>query len=386
MGEESWIDCPVIDGHVHYGHPSLMPDLMDVFDQYQIDRLNIVCTPHMERLSLVPDAIHLKAHFPNRIYVFGGLDISVFFRAPLQAGQMLADYVDLLMAMGCDGIKMIEGKPTIRQMLPINGFDADVLDPYWKHLEKRGVPVVFHVNDPEEFWDEEKLPDWAKEAGWFYGDGSFVNNEAQYQEVLNVLEKHPNLKIIFAHFFFLSAQLPRLAEYLDRFPNMHVDLTPGIEMYRNFSENIQQTRDFFIKYQDRIIFGTDIGANSVVKEDDIQIDKVDSRARVHVIRNFLELDRPFSLDGKSGFLFGKEDKDFCGIGLQREILEKIYYKNFEELVGTKPRLLNKEVILQAFYQLSEMIKIQGSAQPGVPGDPSVVEQVKAYFEGKGDAF
>ncbi len=70
--------------------------------------------------------------------------------------------------------------------------------------------------------------------------------------------------MIFAHFFFLSAQLPRLAELFERFPNMHVDLTPGIEMYHNFSRNPQATRDFFLRYQERILFGTDIGAKALL--------------------------------------------------------------------------------------------------------------------------
>jgi len=55
-------DFPVIDGHVHYGHPSFLRVLMDVMDQLHVARLNVVCTPHQSRLSLVPDALHLKAH------------------------------------------------------------------------------------------------------------------------------------------------------------------------------------------------------------------------------------------------------------------------------------------------------------------------------------
>ena len=77
MEIDQTLEIPMIDCHIHYAPPELMDGLIDVCDRLRIERLNIVCTPHQSRLSLVPDALHLKAHFPNRVYVFGGLDISV---------------------------------------------------------------------------------------------------------------------------------------------------------------------------------------------------------------------------------------------------------------------------------------------------------------------
>ena len=52
-----------------------------------------------------------------------GLDVSAYFRAPQQVGSLFADSLDRLAAAGCDGIKMIEGKPDMRKMLPIPPFD-----------------------------------------------------------------------------------------------------------------------------------------------------------------------------------------------------------------------------------------------------------------------
>ncbi|MCK4789629.1 MAG: amidohydrolase family protein, partial [Desulfobacteraceae bacterium] len=201
MDKTNFANLPVIDAHIHYGHPAYLSGLMEIMDQFHIDRLNIVCTPDQSRLSLVPDAMHLKAHYPNRVYVFGGLDISALFIMPAEAGKFFASYVDSLLQMGCDGVKMIEGKPQMRKMLPIPNFDGDAYAPYWEKMAERGTPVVFHVNDPEEFWDAERVPAWARERGWFYGDGTYIDNEGQYTQVLNVMERYPDLKVIFAHFF-----------------------------------------------------------------------------------------------------------------------------------------------------------------------------------------
>jgi hypothetical protein len=370
---------PIIDCHVHFAHPSLMEPTMEVMRQLEVGKLNIVCTPDQRRLSLVPDALYFKAHYPEQVYVFGGLDISALFRDPQRAGELFADFADQLIAMGCDGIKMIEGKPQIRKMLPIPDFDAPVWEPYWARLEERGIPVLFHVNDPETFWDRENVPSWALEQGWFYGDGSFVNNEAQYTQVLNLLDRHPNLKIIFAHFFFLSAQLDRLAGYLDRFPNMVVDLTPGIEMYRNFSNDPGKTREFFLKYQDRILFGTDIGAKALLAQDSTGLDSAESITRGMVVRNFLELEGPISLPDKA-FLFDEPEKPFIGLGLSDEILKKIYSRNFERVAGEKPRSVVTPAVIGACEQLQHQIQAMGSAIAGIPGDPSVAEMVSNYFK------
>ncbi len=86
----------------------------------------------MARLSLVPDAVLLKAAFPERVYLFGGMDISPLFIRPDQVGVAFADYVETLRGLGADGIKMIEGKVQMRKLLPIPDFDSPVYEPYWQ--------------------------------------------------------------------------------------------------------------------------------------------------------------------------------------------------------------------------------------------------------------
>ncbi|MBI9049960.1 MAG: amidohydrolase family protein [Anaerolineaceae bacterium] len=372
---QSLLDC-----HIHYPDMHMKDSLIKACDALGIQRLNIVCTPHQQRLSLVPDALHLKDHFPDRVFVFGGLDISAYFREPQRAGEILAENVTFLSQMGCDGIKMIEGKPEMRKMLPIPDFDSDILAPYWQKMDELQMPLLMHLNDPEEFWNAELVPHWAIERGWFYGDGTFVNNEDQYQQMLNVLQRHPSLKVIFAHFFFLSKQLPRLAAFLDEFPNMHIDLVPGIEMYQNFSADAQAARDFFIKYQDRILFGTDIGAKALLATPEKGIELQESSERVNLIRHFLETEGAFDLTPQSGFLFGKPNESFTGIALPENVLEKIYFQNFEKFVTKKPKPINKELVIAFCMQLEQMIKIQGSSQPGIPGDPYVAQKIRNYFQ------
>lgn len=373
-------EIPIIDGHIHFGHVNYTDGLISILDHANIERFNIVCTPHLQRLSLVPDALYLKAQFPERCYVFGGLDISALFMDRERAGESFAAYVARLLAMGCDGVKMIEGKPQMRKAMPVPDFDSKIYEPYWEKMESGKIPLVFHVNDPEEFWVEQKVPEWARKMGWFYGDGSYINNEEQYRQVLAVLERHPNLKVIFAHFFFLSAQLERLAEYLDRFPNMHVDLTPGIEMYFNFARDPQKTYDFFMKYQDRIVYGTDIGAKALLATPDEGIETGESNLRMQLIRRFLETDGEFQLQSDEGFLFGDPSFKFHGICLPDQVLRKIYSGNFEKMVAKKPFRLNHEAIIGECERLIHVINAMGVMQPGQNVDSGMAKEVKKYFE------
>ncbi len=372
----------LLDCHIHYGSPAFRHGLISILEREGVQKINIVCTPHRTRLSLVPDALHLKAHYPQQAYVFGGLDISPFFIDPPNCGLHFARYLDTLIAMGCDGVKMIEGKPDMRKTLPIPPFDGAAYAPYWAKLEDLGLPRLFHVNDPQEFWDPVRVPDWAREQGWFYGDGSFINNEAQYAEVLNVLRRHPRLAVIFAHFFFLSGDLERLAGYLDAFPNMHVDLTPGVEMYANFAKDPVAARDFFIQFQDRILYGTDIGAKALLATPEAGIEPAESHARVSLVRQFLECEGPFWPEVGQGFLFGRFDSPLQGIHLPENVLEKIYRLNFEKLAGKAPRQLDRAAILAECGRLAAVIPAMGASGPDQPGDTTVVEMVRSYFTGE----
>lgn len=371
---------PIVDSHIHFGHPAYMPGLMHILEPLRIERINIACAMLGDRASTVPAALYFKDHHPNRVYVFGGLDFSILTTDPQNAAQRIAAQVDTLVELGCDGIKMVEGKPQIRKQLSLPDFDSQVFAPYWEKLAISGVPLIFHVNDPEEFWDANRIPEWARQLGWFCGDGTYPNNEDQYRQVLRVMDRHPNLKVIFAHFFFLSAQLPRLARYLDRYPQMYVDLTPGIEMYHNFSADPQGARDFFIQYQDRIIYGTDIGAHAFLTLPQGGVDALESQSRVFVIRHFLETEGDMRLEDPTGFVFWDPDHPYQGIKLPQSVLEKIYFRNFDRLVGTRPRRLNPGAIVSECERLLDATKPQEVSQAHPFNDLGAIRMVYAYFK------
>jgi hypothetical protein len=266
----------------------------------------------------------------------------------------LVDQLDTAIALGADGIKMLENKPTHRKLVDIP-VDGPYFEDYFTHLEETGFPVLWHVCDPEEFWDAELTPKWAAEQGWGY-DETYVPKEQLYAEVENVLNRHPRLKIVFAHFYFLSADLPRATAFLDRHPSISLDLAPGIEYLYNMSRDVDSAREFFIKYADRIILGTDIEDNNTLDE---------AAKRLGIITRWLETDDEYRVPEGADFLLGPPaDGIIRGLGLPDDVLTKIYHCNFERFAGPQPRPLDMKLVAQECARIAEEV----SVFKGVPAE------------------
>jgi predicted TIM-barrel fold metal-dependent hydrolase len=362
MDSTEFAAVPLVDGHIHFPHAELMDDFVAVMDEQQLARANLVGTPDLQTISHNPALIHFKAHHPQRVYISGALDYTQVWADPARAPEAVAGQIAVLRSIGFDGLKVVEGKPMVRKMLGIP-FDGPEYAGMWAALEEQGFPVVFHVADPEEFWDAERCPDWARAQGWFYGDGTYPHKEDLYAEVDHVLQRHPRLKIIFAHFYFLSADLQRAAEFLDAHPSVCFDLTPGVEMYLNFGQKLTAARDFFVKYADRLVYGTDIGASAIDQDPTQQLDRPESLGRAWVVRQFLESDRPFSAPAGVGHWLGMDTAGFHGIALPLDVLEKIYHANFERVFGPEPAPLNRDAALAELERMAAVIDAQAGGEP-----------------------
>ena len=358
-------DLPIIDGHIHFAHPDLAGDLVSILDQTCTSRANLVAVPDLQEVNHNPALVHFKAIHPGRAYISGALDYLATLSEEEGAPQGLAAQIASMRKIGFDGLKMVEGKPMVRRMLRLP-FDGPAYGPMWSVLEELRFPIVFHVADPEEFWDADKCPDWAMAQGWFYGAGGFAAKEDLYREVDEVLSLHPGLSIIFAHFYFLSADLPRAAAFLDTHPEVCFDLTPGVEMYLNFASDIDATRDFFLRYSDRIVYGTDIGASAIVGGPEEGIDAIESAGRAQIVRTFLEAEGPFSAPEGVGHWLGLDADAFHGIGLPLEVLARVYRTNFERLFGRVPAPLDLGAATEEMERLASGLDSRADAPVDSP--------------------
>lgn len=358
------INESMIDSHVHLGSHRGLNDLLELSTAAGIGRINIVCVPGTPERSLGCNAAAMlaKALHPDVVYVFGGLHYN--------AGQKttprnLLRQAEELLSAGCDGMKMLEGKPTSRKRIPY-AMNDPVYDLYYGFLQESGIPLVWHVADPASFWDPALISDAAKKNGWDYTDGTFPTQEELFREVDSVLAKFPNLKVIFAHFYFMSADPERAERFLDRWPNVSLDITPGSEMYRNFSKIPARWKEFFTRFQDRIIFGTD----NFAPRDPWPEAREGMLEKVGMMRRFLETSDTFE-----GFCTATS-RLVTGIGLDAAVTAKIYSGNFERLAGVFPRQLKVEGAVQQCRRVARFAR-QAAGQEALLQEMTEIEKALA---------
>jgi len=132
-------------------------------------------------------------------------------------------------------------------------------DEIWKACCELGLPVLIHVGDPAAFflpidetnerWEElHRRPDWS-----FFGP-QFPKREALFEAFNRVLARHPKTTFISAHVASNAEDLAEVGRWLDEHPNLHVDLASRIA---ELGRQPFTARRFFLKYQGRVLFGTD---------------------------------------------------------------------------------------------------------------------------------
>jgi hypothetical protein len=262
---------------------------------------------------------NIKLRSGGRAYAFAALHYPET-GAP-SSDDMLAQAV-LYRELGFDGIKMMDGKPNVRRRigLPLND---PAYDPMFSFLEAEDIPLLYHVNDPDEFWTWDLMPKWAKERGTdlFYDSGRYPPKRQIEDEAVAVMDKHPALRIIFPHFFFTSSGMERTKYLFDTYPNMCYDITPGWEMFESFAADYEAWREFFITYSHRILFGTDTISDHW-------------RETVGCLRRVME----------TGESFTAFEENCRGLALEGEPLRNIYLHNFNRYLPDPPRPVNRKLL------------------------------------------
>jgi predicted TIM-barrel fold metal-dependent hydrolase len=219
---------------------------------------------------------------------------------------------------GAKGLKLhkrlgLEYRYQNGKLMPV---DDPKLDPVWDMCARYNRPVVIHVADPAAFftpldrfnerWHELNAhPDWL-----FHGD-QFPSRDEILMQRNRVIARHPKTMFICAHFANNPEGLATVGMWLDSYPNMYVDVDARIS---ELGRQPYTARKFFLKYQDRIMFGTDTAPD---------------RDAYRMYYRFLETDDEyFDCAGghhRQGFWM------IYGLFLPKDVLEKIYHKNAERL-------------------------------------------------------
>ncbi len=317
---------PLIDAHMHIYHVSGFEKMLAIAREAGLEAMNFLSISQYDRPLMAQNAMGmaLKAANPGKVYFFAGLHHHL--PGASAADTDLAQQARRMAALGCDGFKILESKPNCYKRVG-EPLDGPQFAPFFEYVESSGLPVVWHVVDPEVCWDSEKCPQWFREAGYFY-DESFPTQRHLRDQVETVLRRHPKLRVTFAHFYFLSPDIREARRFLAEHKSAHLDLTPGDEMYINFSRDVAGWREFFTEHPDRIVLGTD----NCDTQATAQMGELSTGANnVRRILKFLETDETIA-----SFSGGRAH----GLSLDPPVVAKIAGGNFLRLAGRSPRKLD----------------------------------------------
>ena len=208
--------------------------------------------------------------------------------------------------------------------------DDPRIQPVWDFLTREKIPVIAHIGEPLQAWRElqEGNPHYN-----YYRDHpqyhAYQHPEIPSYETIiaardNWVAKNPNMTIVAAHMGSMSHDLGMVAERLDKFPNLYAET--AARWGDITGQDPAFVRDFFIKYQDRVMYGTDLATGKPEEEGREEADK----QLAAKIETMFEMDWKY-LTTSDSLVFDDGMISFPiktkGINLPDSVLKKFYYDN-----------------------------------------------------------
>ncbi|MHB1311389.1 MAG: amidohydrolase family protein [Gemmatimonadaceae bacterium] len=197
--------------------------------------------------------------------------------------------------------------------------DDPDLDPVWDAAARLKLPVFIHTADPQEFWQPIDYTNerWL-ELALFPGRRYPADKNPSFEELMaerdHLFRAHPKTTFVAAHMGWHANDLARLGRMFDEMPNVNAEV--GAVLY-DIGRQPRVAHDFFIKYQDRILFG----------KDSYQPEEYPYYWRVFETRDeYFDYYRGYHAFWK-----------LYGIDLPDAVLKKVYYQNALRITPLLPR-------------------------------------------------
>lgn len=209
--------------------------------------------------------------------------------------------------------------------------DDPRFDPIFKMLAERNIPVLGHLGEPKNCWLPLEEMTTNNDRRYFKEHPEYHMHKhpelPSYEEQIaardRMLEKNPDLVFVGAHLGSLEWSVEELAKRLDRFPNMAVETAARMgQVFYQTSSDREKVRDFFIKYQDRILYGTDMGASGDESDEGFAKGLHDTWMR----------DWQFFVTDDT-LTSNLVEKPYQGLKLPKDVVDKIYYTNAVKWLG-----------------------------------------------------
>lgn len=314
---------PVIDYHGHAQQRLSSAQSIEAFGA-TLDSIGIrlyIAADNVsgDRLKTVMANINASPKMKDRIRVLTGINFQNV--GPGWAERVVAQ-LEADAAAGAVGIGEV-GKGLGLSTKKADGtrlaIDDPMLDPVWQAAGRLGLPVFIHTADPESFFkpidnSNERWLELALFGDRRYPADRFPTFDQLMMERDNMVKRNPRTTFVIAHMSWYANDLGRLSKLMDANPNVYTEL--GAVLY-DIGRQPRVAHDFFIKYQDRILFG----------KDSFQPEEYPYYWRVFETRDdYFDYYRDYHAFWK-----------LYGIDLPDDVLKKIYYKNALKITRGAPQ-------------------------------------------------
>ena len=247
---------PAIDYHNHLD--SMEPkDVLAIMDACGVEHcVNITMKVGAAALAMM-DRYHAAA--PDRFSTIGWMDWSDVLENDF--AQRTIDRLHAMVEHGAVGIKFWKdfGLSVKDESGNLFRIDDDRFAPIFEECGRLNLAVMFHTADPSAFFDpidpqNERYEELAAHPEWGFSDSPVTKRELMEQRN-RVIARHPQVQFVGAHCAESGEDLAYLCEQMDRLPNLMIDISARTP---ELGRQPYSARAFFLKYADRILFGTDL--------------------------------------------------------------------------------------------------------------------------------
>lgn len=270
--------------------------------------------------------MRVAAVFPHRFYCFTAATFAQATDRPLftDAGAFVAQTIELLrdhVRRGARGLKILKelGLHYRDNTGALIRLDDPRLAPVWDEAGRLGVPVLMHQADPYGFFEpvtpeNEHYESLRKYPAWSFADSKFPRFQELLERCAQVIQRHRGTTFILPHLANFPENLEFVARLLDENPNVHLDFSARLD---ELGRQPWSSRDFFIRYQDRLLFGSDMPVTAEM---------------YRCYFRFLETRDEYFIPPDYDGTFQRHRWWICGLGLPPRVLKKIYHQNALKLI------------------------------------------------------
>jgi predicted TIM-barrel fold metal-dependent hydrolase len=308
----------VIDVHNHVNDAQGIDEhipparVVQIMDATNVKTIVILTGMWGDKLQKVID--EMVKPYPGRFMVFTQIDWSKI-DDPDFSGEMVKQLDDAV-SRGARGLKVLKnlGLGVRDKTGKLIAIDDPRIDPVWEEAGRLGIPVSIHSGDPEAFFHpvdatNERYEELHEHPDWSFYGRDYPSLESLLEARNRVFAKHPHTTFVSLHMGW-PENLDWVSSMLDQHPNVMVEFGAR---EAELGRQPKRTRELFLKYQDRVMFGTD---NEVTED---------------LYRNnfrWLETaDEYFDYWGAPG----QGRFEIYGLALPDAVLKKIYHENAERL-------------------------------------------------------